>query len=233
MRLSTFTKTFLLMPSLSLCLNVSAADREHDFKRGTSGTHGNQRSERPGQVGHGREAYAGSGCPAGTMRVVFAPDNLSFTMLFDQFIAKVDPVKKVNRDQMNCDAVIPVTIPNGMQMEITNVDFRGFVALPANSRARLHSMFNFSGGGGGKDRINMKYDFQGPLMEDYQISSDTVESNGRAADSEVSPCGGQADLRVSTKLMLVSKGPDQASLTLDSIDGSAHAVYYVNWRTCR
>ncbi len=234
MRHSAITEAIFLLLVLTACLKVSGAERDHGFKRGRGLTHGNQQSERPGRVGVGREAHAGNGCPAGTMRVVFAPDLLSFTMLFDQFIAQVDPGNNVKRDQMNCDTVIPLTLPDNMQMEITHVDFRGFVALPDRAKARVHSMFNFRGRGGNKDRINMRFDFQGPSMEDYEISSDTIESNGRSAESEVSPCGGDVELRVATRLMLLSPGRnDQATITLDSIDGASEATYYVNWRTCR
>jgi hypothetical protein len=232
MRLSSVVEGLFLLIILIVCLETSARDRHHGVHRGVGGGHGNQRSERPGRVGLGREFYAGNGCPEGSMRVVFAPDLLAFTIIFDQFVAQIDD-GRIRRDAMTCNAVIPVTLPDGMQMEITRVDFRGFVALPDRAQAALSSTFNFRGRGGDRDRIVMHYDFQGPLMEDYEISSDTVESDGRAADSEVSPCGGSVDLKVNTRLQLKSSTRgEQASITVDSIDGSSHAVYYVNWRRC-
>ncbi len=219
---------------LSLTQSVFAAERERSFRRGWGGRFGNEQSQRPGRVRLDRPTYGGNGCPNGTMRVAFAPDNLSFSILFDEFVAQVPDVDRRRRDRMICDAIIPIEIPANMQMEITRVDFRGFVALPDRGRAVVHSRFNFRnprGGGRDGDRINIRYNFDGPIMEDYIISSD-VSSGGRPAQTEVSPCGGQARLAVYNEVRINSRSREEASVSIDSIDGSSNAVYYVNWRSC-
>lgn len=223
-------KRFLQILTLVLTVGFASqalADRDRDFRRGQPRWAGNERSERVRALATGQPVYGGSGCPEGTMNVAFAPDFLSFTILFDQFVAQTSPDTKQRRDLMTCNAVIPIDIPKGMQMEITRVDFRGFVGLPEGSRANLHSVFNFLNRGRDGSRMNMRFQFAGPVMDNYEISSDVLET-------EVSPCGGPVRLRVVNQLKVVSraKGP-AATATIDSIDGASNAVYYVNWRACR
>jgi hypothetical protein len=141
---------------------------------------------------------------------------------------------------MNCEAILPIEIPEGQQMEITRVDYRGFVSVPEGGRASLHSVFNFMedearGRGRWKDRsrINVRYNFKGPVTENYEISTgDLTEGRGRQ-QAEVSPCGGTAQLKLRNDVVVASPRGEQASLTIDSIDGSANAVYFVNWSACR
>lgn len=223
--------------------NQALADKDRDFRRGRPRWTGNERSERVRDARAGQASFAGNGCPQGTMQVSFAPDFLSFSILFDQFVAELTPENRQRRDVMNCEALIPMEIPEGMQMEITRVDFRGFVALPEGTRANLNSVFSFKTRdrnrrfGGDGSRINLRYAFEGPVIDNYEISTDVLNDSGRpAAQTEVSPCGGSVRLRVMNQLKIVAprKGVTEAStVTIDSIDGTANAVYYVSWRSCR
>jgi hypothetical protein len=219
----------------SLPTESFARDREKGFNKGKGGhQRGNERSERPGRIQVGNPAAGGNGCPAGTMQVVWAPDNLSFSILFDQFIAQAQGTRGQKRDVMACDALIPITLPDNMQMEITRVDYRGFIMLPdQRSKAKLHALFNFRGRGGDGDRLNLRFTFDGPVADNYSISTDLL-NNGNGPNPEVSPCGGQTQLRVYNQLVIQSPTRDsQAQATIDSIDGQANAVYYVNWRACK
>lgn len=232
----------LLIFGLLLALFLSATlahanflDRERPFRKGRGGAKGNERSERVSRIGVGNASFAGNGCPAGTMSVIFAPDNLSFSILFDQFVAEVGNTSRQKKDVMACNAVIPMEIPEGMQMEITRVDYRGFVAIPQGGRAVLHSIFNFTerGSGADRDKINLRYRFDGPLTENYEISTAAVEG-GRNAQTEASPCGGRTNLRIRNNLQVrAGARGENAQVTLDSIDGSGHAIYYVSWKRCQ
>ncbi len=216
-------------------MGYAAADKEKSFRKGRGGNRGNERSERITRLAVGNPTYRGVGCPEGSMNLVFAPDFLSFSILFDSFVAEVGTDARKKRDVMSCDLIVPFEIPEGMQMEITRVDFRGFVGLPDRGRAVLHSVFNFleRDRGQDRDRINLRYKFDGPVAENYEISSGEV-SDGRAPDTEVSPCGGRVNLRVRNQLKVVSGARGEtATATIDSIDGSSNAVYYVNWRQCQ
>lgn len=223
---------FFLFTTFSEYSQAFNRDREGSFRRGQGAQRGNERSERPGRVPVGSPQWGGNGCPAGTMQVSFAPDNLSFSILFDQFVAETAAGGRgARRDLMTCNALIPIEIPPNMQMEITRVDYRGFVALPAQSRAVLHALYNFRGRGGDGDRLNLRFNFQGPLTETYTLTTDLVNRGGTG--TEVSPCGGSTVLRVYNQLQIVSRNQNEvAQATIDSIDGQANAVYYVNWKAC-
>lgn len=225
--LGLFLGLFLVL--FAVTFEAEAGERERAFRRGAVQRRGNEASLRVGRIPLGQLQFGGNGCPAGTMRVAFAPDSLSFSVLFDQFVAETKEGDRRGLDVMTCDALVPVQIPENTQMEITRVDFRGFSALPQGAYAELHSVFNFLGRGGDGDRMNLKYRFTGPTTENYEISSDVI-TNG---DTEISPCGGTAILRIRNQLRVVAKSREQATVTLDSVDGSAHAVYQVSWRTCR
>lgn len=231
-------KYLLLLCLFSFSTADAFADRDRGFRRGhNNGNRGNERSVRPPRLDFNRPNFGGNGCPDGTMRAVFAPDNLSFSILFDKFVAEVGENQQGRggkRDVMSCDIFLPISIPAGMQMEITRVDYRGFVGIPQGARANLHAVLNFLDRRGmDRDKINVRYQFQGPLAENYEISSGALNDDGQSAQTELSPCGGDVRLRIRNQLQLVSPGRVQASLTLDSIDGSANAVYYVNWRQCQ
>lgn len=221
---------YALTLSALLIVSLDSNARDKEFKRGKSHQRGNERSERPSRVTPGTPVHGGNGCPQGTMAVAFAPDNLSFSILFDKFIAEVNQPKQ-KRDVMACDIQIPIELPDNMQMEITRVDFRGFVALPdPGTRAVLNSVFNFRGRGGDGDRMNLRYRFDGPVMDNYEISTDVMND---ASATEISPCGGQTTLRIYSQLQIMAKKNGQpAQVTVDSIDGGAHAIYYVNWKSC-
>ncbi len=231
----------ILLTSLFL-VSVSSAearDRDQDFRKGRGGSRGNERSERPGRFERGQLRYAGNGCPEGTMRVAFAPDGLSFTVLFDQFVADTTTGARGRRDRMSCEALLPMQIPEGQQMEITRVDFRGFAAVPAGGRGVIHSVFNFVEGGRGRgrdrDRINVRYGFTGPLAENYELSTGDMKGSRNSTATETSPCGGEVQLRLKNELIVAAPRGELASLTIDSIDaaGNAAAVYFVNWSSCR
>ena len=224
-------KKFFVATLLILSVAAEAKNKDREFRKGHSGRRGNEGSERVTAISVGQASYGGNGCPAGTMNVVFAPDFLSFSILFDQFVAEVTQTGQ-KRDVMACDATIPISIPNGMQMEIVRVDYRGFAGLPQGAHALLNSVFNFRGSRGNGDKMTLRYRFAGPTMQDYAISTSVLNGNGEVVeDTERSPCGGSFDLRIGNQIKVVSREPG-ALVTLDSIDGSSNAVYYVNWRTC-
>ena len=224
-------KKLFVATLLILSITAEAKNKDHEFRNGRGGRRGNENSERVTSISVGQPTYAGNGCPSGTMNVVFAPDFLSFSILFDSFVAEVTQTGQ-KRDVMSCNALIPISVPDGMQMEIVRVDYRGFAGLPQGANAVLSSVFNFRGGGRDRDRMTLRHRFTGPTMQDYEISTSVLNANGELVeDSERSPCGGSFALRIGNQLKVASREPG-ASVTLDSIDGSSNAVYYVNWRTC-
>ena len=230
---------FLLAPSLVFCLSTTAL-ADFDFHRGRPENHGNERSERnfrndfdPRQI-----SYNGNGCPAGTASISLSPDNLTFSILFDKFLAEVTSSSLRPMDRKTCQVAIPITVPENMRVGITSVDYRGFSDVPVNGRGTLLADFNFRGlgrvGPQGMDRGNgevrsgrIRYDFLGPKREDYTLSS------GVMSQRQYSSCGEKFVLLLNTEVSLLTPAVNQAgSITLDSMDGNSHLEYHLIWERC-
>lgn len=229
----SLSKIILIFVVLIFSNASIARDLDRDMRRGHGNARGNERSERVDRVETHQPISSGNGCPANTMNVVFAPDNLSFAVLYDQFIAQITNVSVDRRSVMTCNTVVPMVIPAGIQMEITRVDYRGFVGLPDRAQAALSSVFNFRSRMPSRDRMNLRFNFMGPLADDYVVSSDVLSQDKEISNVVVSPCGGAADLQIMNRLYVTTQvAGQQASVTLDSMDAAANATYFVNWRKC-
>ncbi len=236
------SKTLLIIISIIALFIISPAhakDIGRELHRGDDGERGNEHSEHISHVEHGDAMFAGNGCPDGTMRVAFAPDNLSFSILFDNFVTELQPASNAKMARMSCNLIVPIQLPEGMQMQITRVDYRGFVELPAGTRATLNSSLSYGGEG---NRLRFNFNFNGPTSDNYVVSSDVLTSNSTQSrddgnenhgDSEGLPCGGAISLKIQNQLSLATQTSGVAAMaTIDSIDGAAHAVYFVNWKKC-
>ncbi|HUP57280.1 MAG TPA: DUF4360 domain-containing protein [Bdellovibrionota bacterium] len=169
--------------------------------------------------------FSGSGCPAGSVSVAFAPDHSAVSVLFDRFTVEAGGASLPKKASKDCRITIPVEVPKGMQVAVGRIDYRGFFDLPAHARARLVVKNAFRGNGGPE----VKRDFGGPATSDF------FETN-QVNDAEIrwSPCGGLDSVTVITSLELHSP-KERALLTLDSEDasGSRGFVYRLQWRECR
>lgn len=202
-------------------LNVApdgGPEKERGWRRGGGGRRGNEDSERPkGPVRANRPVKdrkrdnddnqrerAKDGCPEGTMSVTFSPDNLTFSVLFDQFIAKVPAGSNGggngrgrggqgggnNGDVIRCNIIVPFEIPNGQRMTITRIDYRGFVSLPAGAVGVLRSTYAFVGGTTGLRGVS-------PIIagNGFRPGKDQNSGNGSAPGGVPNPPFGNPDRR--------------------------------------
>lgn len=91
----------------------------------------NANGPNPGQVYVNGITYGGSGCPQGSVGVSFSPDRTTFTAIFDSFVASSGRGVPVTDQRKNCQVNLDLHYPQGWQYSIAEVDYRGFVALPA------------------------------------------------------------------------------------------------------
>jgi hypothetical protein len=234
--------------------------RPSDQGRGQRGNESSERPKRPAQFGRperdrnredkeNQREQATNGCPDNTMSIAMAPDNLSFSVLYDQFIAKTQASQRGQGGRqtlVRCLARVPIDIPDGMRMAITRIDYRGYANVPAGSVASLRSAYAFVGansfigmrpdngrGRGGPNRgmgdaiVNFDYNFSGPVDEEYLLSSTAFTEK-----DAVSPCGGSAVLALRNVLRIRNQKPADATVTVDSMDGKGELVYYVRWESC-
>jgi hypothetical protein len=138
------------------------------MRPGRPNRRGNEDSQRPNRIprfdrpvkerGNAEREGAFDGCPDGSVSVTFSPDGLAFTVIFDKFIAQTSAASSQRAARVACHLRVPMTLPENQQMTITNLDYRGFVSLPAQSAAAMRAGYAFErrrpggpGGGGPLD----------------------------------------------------------------------------------
>jgi hypothetical protein len=156
-------------------------------------------------------AYGGSGCPQGSVGSSFANDRLSFTLIFDQFIAVNAPGTPAAAKRANCDVLINLHIPPGSGDVCFAADHRGYVQLPAGGRGNADAKYDFHSQGYGRTRVGKGSDaFVGPRAADYLRRDQSTVTWSTAASS-------METLSIGATLALTGAGTSQ--MTTDSIDG--------------
>jgi hypothetical protein len=86
--------------------------------------------------------YEGSGCPAGSVATNISPDGLSFTLLFDSYLAEVGPTVPRKRGTRECTVDVLLQAPLGWSWAIVGVDHRGFASLGPGVSGTVNRVFN-------------------------------------------------------------------------------------------
>ena len=172
--------------------------------------------------------YHGPGCPSGTARAVISPDRQSFTVIFDRFTAGSTSGSASGRATSSCSLIADLSYPDGWQLTIATVDFRGFAAVDTEAWAKVTARFRFRGAGFQRPA---QLTIIGPWVSDFLLHEE------RGSGREWSPChrSSSRDLFVDASLQTHAQGSRYAYLSMDSIDGQARSLrhtYYVQWRRC-
>jgi len=171
-------------------------------------------------------AYAGSGCPAGTVAGSIANDRQAFTLLFDSYIAEVGPGISIREKRKNCQLAVALDFPQGWSFSIFTVDYRGYVDLDGGIVGTQQSSYYFQGQ---STTARLASNYYGPLSQNYQIR-DTLGISAVVW----SPCGASRALNINTEVRLNNSNNPTGSgiMTTDSIDGVVRQLYGFQWRRC-
>lgn len=171
----------------------------------------------------GTPAYGGNGCPAGTASAVLSPDAKSLSLIFDQFIVEAGGANR-SLERKSCNVAIPVHIPQGFSVSVVDVDYRGYVSLPAQASARMTAEYFLAGSAGPRfDKM-----FIGRTDTDFQFSN-KLDINAVVW----SPCGADTILRVNAAMLVrTNRYNDQATATVDSADFKTGILYQLQWKRC-
>jgi hypothetical protein len=168
--------------------------------------------------------YGGTGCPQGSVGQSFANDRLSFTMIFDSFVASSGPGVPVTESRKNCQLNINLRIPNGFSYSVATFDYRGYMNLPAGVAAEQKVTYYFQGE---VKQASAGLRFTGPVNRDY-LSRDTL---GLAAMLWMA-CGRNVPLNVNSQVRLTGLLSRQAQVTSDSFDGKVKHIMGLQFRRC-
>jgi hypothetical protein len=106
-------------------------------------------------------AYGGTGCPQGSVGSFISADRttlvsfemclmllltiLSFTLIFDDFVASIGPGIAITESRLNCQINLDLEYPTGFQYSILNTDFRGYAGLDKGVTGVQQATYYFSG----------------------------------------------------------------------------------------
>ncbi|MCB0405599.1 MAG: DUF4360 domain-containing protein [Bdellovibrionales bacterium] len=170
-------------------------------------------------------AYAGTGCPAGTVSESLAPDAKAFTLLFDSYVVEAGPGVPLRESRKNCQLAVDLRFPQGWSFTIVDVDYRGYASIDRGATGTQKTNYYFQGQRVGP---SLQTTMRGPFDDDYHIRDKL------GVDAVVySPCGLSRALNLNTQIRVQARGSSQALMTIDSIDGELTHVYGLKWRRCR
>lgn len=178
----------------------------------------------------------GQGCPIGSASAVIAPDNQSFSLLLDEYMAQADSSRPTAR--RDCDIELDLDVPSGWAFALVQADYRGFVDIPAGALATHRVVYAFEqvrSRPGYQDGRGFEFkgtEFRGPQSRDYLIQN-TLDI-GSAPRSGCS-MGGVQTLYMNTLLTarLMNARGQTSLITLDSVDGVvASQTYQFAWFRC-
>jgi hypothetical protein len=164
-------------------------------------------------------SYGGTGCPQGSVGSSMANDRLSFTLIFDSFVASTGVNTPATEARKNCQLNVNVHVPNGSGQYCAAVGYRGYVQLPAGVTATQGAEYNGIAPEQGYELPDGQVitigdehsDFTGPVAKDY-LSRDEVNLAWDGAEAAVNPLTVAAFVRI-------NQIGSSAQITTDSIDG--------------
>ena len=175
----------------------------------------------------GNPIVNGTGCPdSSTVSALVSPDQTSLSILFNNYVvdAGAQAQGRARLGRKNCNIRIPLFVPQGYQVSIFKIDYRGFVDLPYGASAEFSSEYFFGTSPGVKATKNFSGRQSGDFMFSNQIGVESIVW---------SPCGASTNLAMGTSLKVkVQNSRDEAQATLDSIDVSSAIQYQLQWKRC-
>lgn len=166
-------------------------------------------------------------CGGGRYSVVNSPDGTSVSILFDSFSAQATQAV-AGAVRVNCAVRIPLNLPPGYSLGVFRMDYRGFAHLDPGQGAQLTVDYGAGRPGRGRSfRRGLKGAFDGEFSFVENIGAGLMKRAG---------CGEDAALNLRATLDLRPNGGSrEATVTLDSIDGSAAGgvVFHIDLKRCR
>ncbi|KAI8907888.1 hypothetical protein EDD86DRAFT_21917 [Gorgonomyces haynaldii] len=167
---------------------------------------------------------SGTGCTDGTVSAIFADDRLSFTLIFDNFIASSGPGVAQTEYRKDCVLQLRLKYDTKLQYAVTSIDYRGYANLPQGMKGRLVSRYNFPNADTKMETIQP---FVGPYDNDYLFSTGIAAENRTYSDCKKNVHG-----RIVTTIALNGDMTKSALLGVDSQDGKLSQRFALDWQPC-
>jgi len=90
-------------------------------------------------------AFAGSGCPAGSVSGQLSSDLTTLTLLYASFVAKSGKGIPSSSYRKNCQLNVKLKYPSGWQFSVFKADYRGYAQIPSGDTGTCKATYYFSG----------------------------------------------------------------------------------------
>ena len=90
-------------------------------------------------------AFAGSGCPAGSVSGQLSSDLTTITLLYASFVAQAGKGLTASDYRKNCQLNVKLKYPSGWQFSIFKADYRGYAQIPSGDTGTCKATYYFSG----------------------------------------------------------------------------------------
>lgn len=180
----------------------------------------------PGKVTIAVETVNGSGCPAGSATVTPSADNTSFTVTYDDYVARAGGAAKPTEFRKNCQLSLLINLPQGFTFAIARADYHGELKLARTATAQQNAYYYLMGT---SPTAEARSTFAGPRDGSWHTS--TV---AEAAALVYANCGAQVNLNVNTELRVNAGEADKSTnyISMDASKGSIRTVFHFSWKQC-
>lgn len=90
-------------------------------------------------------AFAGSGCPAGSVSGQLSSDLTTITLLYASFVAQAGNNIPASNYRKNCQLNVKLKYPSGWQFSVFKADYRGYAQIPKGDTGTCKATYYFSG----------------------------------------------------------------------------------------
>jgi hypothetical protein len=170
----------------------------------------------------------GSGCPAGTARVVAESDNTGFRITYAAFQARAGGGANATDMRKNCQLGLVVRVPQGFTYAVASIEYSGRAHLEAGADALHRTNYYFQGS---SDDNAVEHTYRGPLRGRWDAADVTD-----VAALVFAPCGEQRNLNVNTELR-VHAGDENAHrlswISMRATEANIDTIFHLQWKQCR
>ncbi|KAK4040135.1 hypothetical protein C8A01DRAFT_46456 [Parachaetomium inaequale] len=170
-------------------------------------------------------AFAGSGCPAGSVSGQLSSDLTTITLLYADFVAQAGNNISPSNYRKNCQLNVKLKYPSGWQFSVFKADYRGYAQIPTGDTGTCKATYYFSGD---SRQISSTMTITGPYDDNY------IKTDQFGVESTVwSPCGLEGLLNINSEVRLSPMDAVKPALmTVDSTDLRFQQVHYLQWQKC-
>jgi hypothetical protein len=174
-------------------------------------------------------AYAGSGCPAGTVEANFPVAGDAFLISWGSMTAEVGPGVPFINKRKNCQVNIDLDYPTGWQYTVESTTYAGHAAIDEGVQAIAGSAYYFQGE---SQTVRFNTLFEGPDDRAFYVT-DAVSDD----DQVWSHCEPVRSLNINYQIRVTDTtdgGDASGSITFggDSDGAPAITLLKLKWRRC-